>query len=49
MFGGIPFPVPLPLISIGTKKEKRMFSYVPRLSQDGNNGDVLLIFACLAF
>ncbi|WP_034295589.1 hypothetical protein [Herbaspirillum sp. RV1423] len=43
-FGGVPFPVPLPLASIGTKKAKIMFSYVPRLSSNKNNGDVLLVF-----
>lgn len=43
-FGGVPFPVPLPLASIGTKTAKIMFSYVPRLSANKNNGDVLLIF-----
>lgn len=40
----VPFPVPLPLASIGTKKGKVMFAYVPRLSGNKNNGDVLLIF-----
>ncbi|MFL9926720.1 hypothetical protein PQR62_20775 [Herbaspirillum lusitanum] len=43
-FGGVPFPVPLPLASIGTKKAKVMFAYVPRLSSNKNNGDVLLVF-----
>ncbi|MBO9536714.1 MAG: hypothetical protein J7548_08685 [Herbaspirillum sp.] len=43
-FNSIPFPVPLPLASIGTKKGKLMFAYVPRLSANKNNGDVLLIF-----
>lgn len=40
----VPFPVPLPMASIGTKKGKIMFAYVPRLSANKNNGDVLLIF-----
>ncbi|ADJ65383.1 lipoprotein [Herbaspirillum seropedicae SmR1] len=43
-FHSVPFPVPLPLASIGTKKGKIMFAYVPRLSANKNNGDVLLIF-----
>ena len=43
-FSGLPFPVPLPLASIGTKNAKIMFSYIPRLSKNKNNGDVLLIF-----
>lgn len=40
----VPFPVPLPLASIGTQKGKIMFAYVPRLGSNKNNGDVLLIF-----
>jgi len=43
-FGGVPFPVPLPLASIGTKKAKVMFAYVPRFSSNKNSGDVLLVF-----
>lgn len=43
-FHSVPFPVPLPLASIGTQKGKIMFAYVPRLSSNKNNGDVLLIF-----
>jgi hypothetical protein len=44
-FGGIPFPIVLPVASIGTRANKLMFSYVPRLSANKGNGDVLLIFA----
>jgi hypothetical protein len=44
-FKSFPFPVPLPLASIGVEKAKLMFAYVPRLSKNKNNGDVLLIFA----
>ncbi|MEB0140708.1 MULTISPECIES: hypothetical protein [unclassified Undibacterium] len=43
-FSGIPFPVPLPVASIGTKNTKLMAAYVPRLSQNKGNGDVLLLF-----
>lgn len=43
-FHSIPFPVALPMASIGTQKAKVMFAYVPRLSKNKNNGDVLLIF-----
>lgn len=49
IFGGIPFPAPLPLASIGLERAKLMFSYVPRLSKNGNNGDVLLIFGRVQF
>lgn len=44
-FHSFPFPLPLPLASIGVEKAKVMFAYVPRLSKNKNNGDVLLIFA----
>jgi len=43
-FGSIPFPLALPMASIGTKKARIMFAYVPRLSANKNNGDVLLVF-----
>lgn len=43
-FGGFPFPVALPVASIGTRSTKLMASYVPRLSQHKGNGDVLLLF-----
>lgn len=43
-FGSVPFPVALPMASIGTQKGKIMFAYVPRLNKNKNNGDVLLIF-----
>ena len=38
------FPLALPVAGIGTKKAKLMFSYVPRLSKNKGNGDVLFIF-----
>jgi len=47
-FGGIPFPLVLPLASIGTRDIKLRASYVPRLSQRKGNGDVLLLFVSLA-
>ncbi len=43
-FGGMPFPIALPLASIGTRDTKLMASYVPRLSKNKGNGDVLLLF-----
>ncbi|MQR00361.1 hypothetical protein [Glaciimonas soli] len=43
-FHHFPFPMALPLAGIGTKKAKLMFSYVPRLSKNKGNGDVLFIF-----
>ena len=48
-FDNVPFPAALPVASIGTEKAKLMFSYVPRLSANKNNGDVLLIFGRIQF
>jgi hypothetical protein len=47
-FGGFPFPVALPVGSIGTRDVKVRASYVPRLSQEKGNGDVLLLFFSIA-
>ena len=46
-FGGFPFPIALPLASIGTRDIKLRASYVPRLSQKKGNGDVLLLFVSM--
>ncbi|MCX7219184.1 MAG: hypothetical protein NTY70_09680 [Burkholderiales bacterium] len=43
-FSGIPFPGVLPVASIGTRSNKLMAAYIPRLSQNKGNGDVLLLF-----
>ncbi|MFZ6862193.1 hypothetical protein ACO0K7_06130 [Undibacterium sp. Ji67W] len=43
-FKGVPFPIALPVASIGTKNTKLMAAYVPRLSKNKGNGDVLLLF-----
>lgn len=47
-FDSVPFPVALPMASIGTRKARVMFAYVPRLSASKNNGDVLLVFTRFA-
>lgn len=47
-FGGIPFPIVLPVASFGTRKYRVMASYVPRLSQNKGNGDVLLVLFRIA-
>jgi hypothetical protein len=44
-FSGIPFPVALPVASIGSRNTKLMAAYIPRLSRNKGNGDVLLLFA----
>jgi palmitoyl transferase len=46
-FGGFPFPIALPVGSIGTRDIKLRASYVPRLSQNKGNGDVLLLFVSM--
>jgi palmitoyl transferase len=43
-FGGIPFPGILPVASIGTRNTKLMAAYIPRISRNKGNGDVLLLF-----
>jgi palmitoyl transferase len=43
-FHGIPFPIVLPIMSFGSRDIKLRASYVPRLSQNKGNGDVLLLF-----
>jgi len=46
-FGGFPFPIALPLGSIGTRDVKLRASYVPRLSKKKGNGDVLFFFVSI--
>lgn len=43
-FGGFPFPVALPVAALGTRRAKLFFAYVPRLSGNKGNGDVLFVF-----
>jgi palmitoyl transferase len=43
-FDSVPFPALLPVASLGTRGAKLMFSYVPRLSRNKGNGDVLFAF-----
>ena len=43
IFGGIPFPGILPVASIGTHDTKLEFSYIPRLTKNKGNGDILFI------
>jgi lipid IVA palmitoyltransferase len=46
-FSGVPFPIALPVASIGSRDIKLRASYVPRLSQNKGNGDVLLLFVSM--
>lgn len=43
-FGGIPFPVVLPVAALGTQGAKIFFTYVPRISKNKGNGDILFVF-----
>ncbi len=43
IIGGTPFPGVLPLGSIGTRSNKLMVSYIPRLTSGKGNGDVLFL------
>lgn len=45
----VPFPAALPLASIGTPDVKLMAAYVPRLSRNKGNGDVLYVFGRINF
>lgn len=42
-FHGIPFPIVLPILSFGSRDIRLRAAYVPRLSQNKGNGDVLLL------
>jgi palmitoyl transferase len=44
IFNHFPFPVILPLASLEIDRVALMASYVPRLTGDGGNGDVLYLF-----
>ncbi|MEO6352710.1 MAG: hypothetical protein ABI575_07785 [Oxalobacteraceae bacterium] len=48
-WGGVPFPVALPLASIGTPDAKLMAAYIPRISNNKGNGDVLFVFGRINF
>lgn len=43
-FGGIPFPAILPVGSVGTRQLRLIASYVPHISNNKGNGNVLFIF-----
>lgn len=44
-FGGFPFPIVLPVGSIGSRRAKLMLSYVPHLPGNNGGGNVLYVFA----
>lgn len=48
-WGGVPFPIALPVASIGTPDAKLMAVYIPRISSTKGNGDVLFVFGRINF
>ena len=46
---GFPIPAILPLASINYKDASLMATYVPRLSGDKGNGDLLFLFGRISF
>lgn len=49
MFKKMPFPAVFPLLSIGNKNAEMRMIYLPRLSNNLGNGDVLYVFTSFAF
>ncbi|MGV8894044.1 MAG: hypothetical protein ACOH2K_14085 [Burkholderiaceae bacterium] len=49
IWGGVPFPAVLPVASIGTPDAKLMAAYIPRISNNKGNGDVLFVFGRINF
>jgi palmitoyl transferase len=49
MFGKVPFPAIFPLMSIGNQKAELRMVYIPRLSKNLGNGDVLYLFGAIKF
>lgn len=49
MFNKLPFPAIFPLMSIGNQTAELRAVYIPRLSKNLGNGDVLYIFGSIKF
>jgi lipid IVA palmitoyltransferase len=49
MFGKIPFPAIFPLLSVGNQKAELRMVYIPRLSKNLGNGDVLYLFGAINY
>jgi palmitoyl transferase len=49
MFKKIPFPAVFPLASIGNQSAEFRLVYIPRLSKNLGNGDVLYMFGAISF
>ncbi len=49
MFSKIPFPAIFPLVSMGNQKAELRMVYIPRLSKNLGNGDVLYLFGAIKY
>jgi hypothetical protein len=49
IYGGIPFPGALPLLSIGTRNFDMKFTHIPSFSKNLNNGDVTFVMVSYTF
>lgn len=49
MFGKMPFPAIFPLLSVGNQRFELRSVYIPRLSKNLGNGDVLYLFGAYKF
>jgi palmitoyl transferase len=49
MFNKLPFPAIFPLVSFGNQAAEIRMLYIPRLSKNLGNGDVLYVFATVKF
>jgi Antimicrobial peptide resistance and lipid A acylation protein PagP len=49
MFGKMPFPAAFPLVSIGNQTAELRAVYIPRLSKNLGNGDVLYLFGSIKY
>jgi lipid IVA palmitoyltransferase len=49
IYGGVPFPGLLPLLSAGTRNFDMKLTHIPRISKNLNNGDVTFFMATYTF
>lgn len=49
MFGGVPFPAVLPLFGLGNRELDLKMTYIPRISENMGNGDVLFMMMSYSF
>ena len=49
IFNNIPFPLVLPLVSVGIGRVRFYGTFIPRVTSKLNNGNVAFFFARVAF